>query len=68
MFAAIDTKHCHAVEQEVRAIHAALFPPADAQLVPRAFGWAMICFTGQYPGFQAIDAAYHDFADRLAGG
>ena len=67
MFTAIDTRHCHAVEQEVKAIHAVLFPQADAQLVPRAFGWATTCFTGQYPGYQAIDAAYHDFEHTLQG-
>jgi len=35
--------------------------------VPQIFGWAIDCFTGKQPGYQAIDAQYHDFEHTLQG-
>lgn len=35
--------------------------------VPRVFGWAIECFTGNYRDYQAVDARYHDFEHTLQG-
>ena len=67
MFPAVDTRDLPAVEGEVAGIFAALFPEADAAFIPRAFGWAENWFTGNYPGYQAIDARYHDLEHTLQG-
>jgi hypothetical protein len=44
-----------------------MFPEADLLFVPRAFGWAIECFTGHYRDYQAVDARYHDFEHTLQG-
>ena len=67
MFAHIDTRKPHEVEDQVRSIYQGLFPGSDAAFVARAFAWAGQCFTGRYAGYQAIDARYHDFEHTLQG-
>jgi hypothetical protein len=67
MFAPVDTRKPHEVEGQVRSIYQALFPRGDAAFVTRVFGWVNDCFTGRYPGYQAIDARYHDFEHTLQG-
>ena len=44
-----------------------MFPDADPLFVPRAFGWAIECFTGNHADYQAVDARYHDFEHTLQG-
>ena len=44
-----------------------MFPGADPMFVPRVFGWAIECFTGNYRDYQAVDARYHDFEHTLQG-
>src|SRR5688500_10105993 len=63
----IDTKHTTAVEVEIHSIYRAMFPQGDRTFVPRVFGWAIDCFTGNYQDYQAIDARYHDFEHTLQG-
>jgi predicted metal-dependent HD superfamily phosphohydrolase len=61
------TKDPTAVEIEVQAACLATFPNADPLFVPRAFGWAIECFMGNYRDYQAVDARYHDFEHTLQG-
>lgn len=61
------TKNPTAVEAEVQSAYRSCFPRGDLQFVPRVFGWAADCFTGQHPDYQAIDAPYHDFEHTLQG-
>lgn len=63
----VDTKDPTAVEYEVQLIFRSMFPGADRLIVPRAFGWAIDCFTGKYENYQAVDAHYHDFEHTLQG-
>jgi predicted metal-dependent HD superfamily phosphohydrolase len=44
-----------------------MFPGADPLFVPRVFGWAIECFTGNYRDYQAVDTRYHDFEHTLQG-
>ena len=67
MFAAIDTANPQAVQAEVCAIYGRMFRDSEAAAVKRAFDWALMCFLGQYPGYQAIDARYHDLEHTLQG-
>ena len=67
MFAQIDTRNPHDVENQVRWIHRQLFPDSSDDFVPRVFGWASQCFTGCYQDYLAIDARYHDFEHTLQG-
>ena len=67
MFAHVDTRKPHEVEAQVRSIYQGLFPSGDATFVARAFGWAAECFSGKFPGYQPIDAVYHDFEHTLQG-
>jgi len=52
---------------EVQAAYLTVFPKGDPFFVPRAFGWAIECFTGYYDDYQPIDARYHDFEHTLQG-
>ena len=61
------TKDPAAVGREVQRNYRDLFPNGDGEFVPRTFGWLTQCFTGHYPGYQAIDAPYHDFEHTLQG-
>lgn len=67
MFPAVDTRDLAEVQNEVRSIFSTLFPEADDAFVGRAFGWTKQWFTGGYPGYQAIDARYHDLEHTLQG-
>lgn len=67
MFPAVDTRDLPAVEGEVAGLFASLFPEAESGFIPRAFGWAEEWFTGNHPGYQAIDARYHDLEHTLQG-
>jgi hypothetical protein len=67
MFPAVDTRDLPAVEGEVAGIFASLFPEAESAFIPRAFNWADQWFNGRYPGYQAIDARYHDLEHTLQG-
>lgn len=63
----VSTKDPTAVEVEVQRAYLAMFPGGDPLFVPRVFGWAIECFTGNYRGYQAVDAHYHDFEHTLQG-
>jgi hypothetical protein len=67
MYPAVATKDPHAVQAEVQSTYARIFPAGNSSFVPRAFGWAMECFSGRYRDYQAIDAQYHDFEHTLQG-
>ena len=63
----VDTKNPRAVEHAVLELHGKMFGRAAAPAIQQAFGWAGDCFEGRYPGYQAIDALYHDFEHTLQG-
>jgi hypothetical protein len=67
MYPPVATSDPTAVEMEVQSVYLAIFPQADPLFVPRVFGWAIECFTGNYADYQAIDARYHDFEHTLQG-
>ncbi|HWD93439.1 MAG TPA: HD domain-containing protein [Verrucomicrobiae bacterium] len=67
MYPPVVTKDPTAVEVEVQAAYLGIFPEGDAMFVPRVFGWAIECFTGNYGDYQAVDARYHDFEHTLQG-
>ncbi len=67
MDSTVATKDPAAVEAAVQAAYRACFPGGDAAFVRRAFAWAGDCFSGRHPGYQAIDAPYHDFEHTLQG-
>jgi hypothetical protein len=49
----------------VQASYLAMYPYADRLFVPKAFSWAIDCFTGNYLNYQPIDARYHDLEHTL---
>jgi hypothetical protein len=63
----VATRDPKAVEREVQAICAAIYPDGDPGFVPQVFGWAVECFLGHHHGYQAIDARYHDLEHTLQG-
>jgi hypothetical protein len=65
MFSAVDTKDPTAVQVEVQAAYLGMFPQGDRLFVPKVFGWAIDCFTGNYSDYLPIDAHYHDFEHTL---
>lgn len=67
MYPPVVTNDPTAVEVEVQAACRAMFPGADPLFVPRVFGWAIECFTGNYQDYQAVDTRYHDFEHTLQG-
>ena len=67
MYPPVATHDPTAVEVEVQKAYLAMFPDGDLLFVPRAFGWAMECFTGHYADYQAVDTRYHDFEHTLQG-
>jgi hypothetical protein len=67
MYAHVVTKDPTEVEVEVQAAYLAMFPDGDRLYIPQIFGWVIDCFSGRYPGYQAIDAKYHDFEHTLQG-
>ncbi len=67
MYPPVATNDPTAVEAEVQAAALAMFPKADPLFVPRAFGWAIEGFTGNYGDYQAVDTRYHDVEHTLQG-
>ena len=67
MYPPVATNDPTAVEAEVQAAALAMFAKADPLFVPRAFGWAIECFTGNYGDYQAVDTRYHDVEHTLQG-
>lgn len=67
MYPPVDTRSPVEVEATVAEIYRRLYPGVDHVFVARAFFWTIDCFTGNYPGYQAIDARYHDFEHTLQG-
>src|SRR5579859_3452523 len=67
MYPPVVTKDPAAVEVEVQAAYLAMFPDGNRVFVPQTFGWAIDCFTGKYPGYQPIDARYHDLEHTMQG-
>ena len=67
MFLPVVTKDPTAVEVEVQTAYLGIFSKGDRLFVPRVFGWAIECFTGNYADYQAVDAQYHDFEHTLQG-
>jgi len=67
MFPAVDTKDAAAVSREVRSMYAEMFPSSDDYFITRAFEWDVGCFEGRCPGYQPIDALYHDLEHTLQG-
>ncbi len=67
MIASVATNDSTAVETQVQSAYLAMFPDGDRLFVPRVFGLAIDCFTGQYADYQAVDARYHDFEHTLQG-
>ena len=67
MYSPVDTRSPTAVETAVDEIYQRLYPGVNHVFVARAFFWVIDCFTGNYPGYRAIDARYHDFEHTLQG-
>ena len=65
MYPRVDTKDPIAVEVESQSTYLKIFPQGDRFYFPKVFGWAIDCFTGGHPGYQPIDARYHDFEHTL---
>jgi hypothetical protein len=63
----LPTKNPGAVQREVEAASLEMFPVENQEFVSRSFQRAFDCFTGKYPGYQAIDARYHDLEHTLQG-
>jgi hypothetical protein len=66
-FLEIDTASPGAVRAQVITIFRTLFPGSDPACIETAFEWVENAFAGRYPGYQAIDAKYHDFEHTLQG-
>jgi len=67
MPAAVSTADPAAVERAVQSAYLELYPKADPGFVSRVFGWALECFAGGCPGYQAVDTRYHDVEHTLQG-
>jgi hypothetical protein len=67
MHRVVATNDPTAVELEAQAAYLGIFPEGDKLFVPRAFGWAIECFTGNYGDYQAVDTRYHDLEHTLQG-
>src|SRR5580765_5253013 len=67
MFPPVNTKDPTAVEVELQAAYLAMFANGDPLFIPRAFGWAIESFTGNYADYQAVDAKYHDLEHTMQG-
>ena len=63
----VDTSDLSAVQNEVSSVFSSLFPQGDPNFIGRIFGWYELLFHGKYPGYQALDAGYHDFEHTLQG-
>lgn len=67
MFRQVNTKNPSEVEAAVNEIYRGLYSEGDSEFIPRSFSWANQFFSGQYEGYQAVDALYHDFEHTLQG-
>ena len=67
MYPLVVTRDPTAVEMEVQSAYLEIFPNGDRLYVPRVFGWAMECFTGNYEDYLPVDTRYHDFEHTLQG-
>ena len=67
MWDKLDTKDPNAVEQALQNIYTDIFPRIDPAFIARIFYWAIEYFHGCCPGYQAVDARYHDFEHTLQG-
>jgi hypothetical protein len=67
MQASIDTRQPRLVEAEIQAAYRDMFPQGDLNYIPKIFGWALECFSGNYLDYQPIDAHYHDLEHTLQG-
>lgn len=67
MHQVISTKDPAAVAQELQAAYLGMFPQGNKDFIPRVFQWAADAFQGRRPGYQAVDARYHDFEHTLQG-
>jgi hypothetical protein len=67
MYPPVATKNPAAVQKEVQAIYSELYPGGQPSFVSEAFRWEVECFSGQYPGYQPIDARYHDLEHTMQG-
>jgi hypothetical protein len=67
MLSVVDTSDITAVQNEVHSVFASVFPQGDSSFIARSFNWYEQLFRGKYPGYQAIDARYHDFEHTLQG-
>ena len=67
MLSVVDTSDITAVQNEVHSVFASVFPQGDSSFIAQSFGWYEQLFRGKYPGYQAIDARYHDFEHTLQG-
>jgi hypothetical protein len=67
MFSEVDTKKPREVCAETIRIFRGLFPSRNSQRIEEYFDWAGDCFGGRFPGYQEIDAKYHDFEHTLQG-
>lgn len=56
-----------AAEAEVQQVYLTAFPDGAPDFVSEAFQWTTDCFAGRYPGYQPIDARYHDLEHTLQG-
>lgn len=63
----IDTRDPLAVAAQVRLDHRAMYPDVSDRGVGVSFRRAIDCFSGRRPGYQAIDARYHDLEHTLQG-
>jgi hypothetical protein len=61
------TKDPAAVAVEVQAAFLAMFPDGDRAFIPRAFGWAVDCFSGNHKDYRPVDAPYHDLEHTMQG-
>src|SRR5215831_2139912 len=67
MYSPVSTRDPAAVRREVLAAAEVMFPLCDRAFIEQGFAWVTDCFAGKYPGYQAIDANYHDFEHTLQG-
>lgn len=67
VFSEVDTRSPAEMESQVQAIYLEMFPHGNPGFTSTAFALAKRCFEGEYPGYQAIDARYHDFEHTLQG-
>jgi hypothetical protein len=67
MYLPVSTRDPAAVRREVLTAAEAMFPRCDRAFIEQGFAWVTDCFAGKYPGYQAIDAHYHDFEHTLQG-